>query len=185
MNIVIDGNISSGKTTQLDLLEKIVTKVKREPIDEWPLDLYYSDPERWGLAFQMIALQTRKKEECDCIYERCPYSSMNIFWPLMKKTDIEDRIYQTAYEKEGWGPDIYILIDKNPEKCFEHLSQRNQDGDSGVSLDYLKQLDTQYQKMYEKLDCKKFKIDGNQKVLNVHDQIVKIIKENCRDIINV
>ena len=63
MNIVIGGNISSGKTTQLNFLESIGCEVKREPIEKWPLDLYYSDEERWGFLFQMIVLQTLEKVE--------------------------------------------------------------------------------------------------------------------------
>ena len=50
--IVIDGNIGSGKTTQLDLLEQQGKyNIKKEPIEKWPLDLYYSDPKRWGFLF--------------------------------------------------------------------------------------------------------------------------------------
>jgi hypothetical protein len=36
MKIVIDGNIGSGKTTQLGLLEQKGWKLRREPIDKWP-----------------------------------------------------------------------------------------------------------------------------------------------------
>lgn len=178
MKIVIDGNISSGKSTQLDLLENIGYKVKREPIEEWPLDLYYSDEERWGLVFQMIVLQSLKIQEETHIYERCPYSSMNIFWPLMKKTEFEDRVYKTAYEHQGWGPDLYILIDKTPEKCYEHLTKRKQAGDTGVSFEYLEKLHQQYQKMYEKLECKKFKINGDLSISEVHKNIVRILQRN-------
>jgi deoxyadenosine/deoxycytidine kinase len=38
MRIVIDGNIGAGKTTQLGLLEKIGYTVRREAIDDWPLE---------------------------------------------------------------------------------------------------------------------------------------------------
>jgi len=184
MKIVIDGNISSGKTTQLNLLEKLSIPVKREPIEEWPLELYYSDPERWGLVFQLIVLQTLKTKNETYVYERCPYSSMNIFWPLMKKTDVEDQVYRRAYELEGgWGPDIYILIDKAPELCYEHLCKRKQSGDSSVTLEYIQKLDLQYQKMYEKLDCKKFKISGDENIPTIHENIVKILKENCQELI--
>lgn len=186
MKIVIDGNISSGKTTQLNLLEKLSIPVKREPIEEWPLELYYSNPERWGLVFQLIVLQTLKVEKEPFIYERCPYSSMNIFWPLMKKTDEEDKVYRRSYELEGgWGPDIYILIDKTPELCYEHLCKRNQVGDSSVTMDYINKLNFQYQEMFEKLDCNKFKINGNENITVIHENIVKILKENCQDIIKI
>jgi deoxyadenosine/deoxycytidine kinase len=183
MNIVIGGNISSGKTTQLNFLESLGCKVKREPIEKWPLELYYKDEERWGFLFQMIVLQTLEKVNYDCIYESCPYSSKNVFWPLMKKTKEEDIAYRDAYKYYGWKPDLYILIDKTPELCYEHLLQRHQSGDSGVTLEYLEKLHKKYQELFEKLDCKKFKINGNQPINKVNLEIVKIIKENCSSII--
>ena len=54
--IVIDGNIGAGKTTQLNRIEKLGFRVVKEPIEQWPLDLFYSDPERWGFLFQMVRL---------------------------------------------------------------------------------------------------------------------------------
>jgi deoxyadenosine/deoxycytidine kinase len=82
MKIVIDGNIGSGKTTQLDILTNENFQVVKEPIEKWPLDLFYSDPERWGFLFQLIILQTLQCLPTDdmVIYERCPLSSKEIFW---------------------------------------------------------------------------------------------------------
>ena len=112
MKIVIDGNIGSGKTTQLDLLDDIGFKVKREPLNQWPLDLYYSDPERWGLLFQLLILQTLKTYPGFMIYERSPISSRDVFWKTMKKTDLENQVYLKEFELQGWFPDVYILISK-------------------------------------------------------------------------
>ena len=56
MKSVIDGNIGCGKTTQLKILENIGFNVRYEPIEDWPLDLFYSDMERWGFLFQIVVL---------------------------------------------------------------------------------------------------------------------------------
>lgn len=69
----IEGNIGCGKTTLLRILEKELPTVvfMNEPVSEWEsvgngtvnlLNLYYSDPERWGLTFQTYALFTRIKK---------------------------------------------------------------------------------------------------------------------------
>lgn len=177
MKIVIDGNIGCGKTTQLNLLEDLGFRVKREPIEKWPLDLFYSDMERWGLTFQMIVLQTLTTEKGFVVYERSPMSSRDVFWETMKKTDLEDQVYRYIFDIEGWGPDVYILINKSPKLCFTHIRDRVQEGDSGVSLEYLQTLDEKYQKMYEKMDCPKYLIDGNKSVREVHQDIVKVVNE--------
>ena len=171
--IVIDGNIGAGKTTQLNILENEGFKVKREPIDKWPLELFYSDPERWGFMFQIILLQTLVTEQGTSIYERCPLSSLEVFWKLMKKTDIEDETYKKAYEIQGWSPEVYIFINTPPPVCKERVDRRHQAGDEGVSLEYLYKLHTAYMAMYDKMDCDKYIIDGTQP----QEEIVKKIKQ--------
>lgn len=173
MKIVIDGNIGSGKTTQLELLSSLGFNIRYEPIDKWPLELFYSDMERWGLTFQMVVLQTFEIDKTpNTIYERCPLSSKEIFWKAMKKTPLEDEVYQKAFDLHGWGPDLYILIDKPPDVCFEHIQIRTQSGDGGVTKQYLEELHKNYNTMFDNVECTKIKINGNQSVRKVHNDIV-------------
>ena len=125
MKIVIDGIIASGKSTQLNLLEKRGFTVKREPIEKWPLDLYYSDPARWGFLFQMLILQTLETLPGFVIYERSPLSSKEVFWEIMEKTEIEDQVYKKAFSKEAWMPDVYIFIDTPVHVAYSRLQNRN------------------------------------------------------------
>lgn len=177
MKIVIDGNIGSGKTTQINLLESKGFKVKREPIEQWPLELFYSDMERWGLTFQLVVIHTLKTTESNVIFERSPLSAKEIFWASLKKTPLEDQVFQWAYEKDAWYPDVYILLDKDPKICFDHIQTRGQDGDSGVSMEYLRSLDEKYSTMFEGITCPKYKVDGTQSCDNVHGNILAIVNE--------
>ena len=94
MKVVIDGNIGSGKTTQLDLLEKKGWKVRREPIETWPLELFYSDKSRWALVLQLRILQTLRPVDTKdiVVYERCLLSTRHVFWEylLQKKIRLFD-----------------------------------------------------------------------------------------------
>jgi len=178
MKIVIDGNIGSGKTTQLDILEHQNFQVVKEPIEKWPLDLFYSDPERWGFLFQIIILQTLTCLPTDSmvIYERCPLSSKEIFWKLSKKTKLEDRTYQEEFSLRAWYPDVYIYIDTPAETCFENIQSRIQAGDTKITLEYLETLENQYNSMFESMTrCHKFRINGKQNVEEVHKDILKVI----------
>ena len=58
MIVVIDGNIGSGKSTQVEMLKDLYT-VHREPLDQWGnlLKWFYADPKRWALTFQMKVLK--------------------------------------------------------------------------------------------------------------------------------
>lgn len=176
MKIVIDGNIGSGKTTQLNLLEAKNYKVHREPIEEWPLDLFYSDPSRWGLTFQLIILETLQPH--DGIHERCPMSSKEVFWKGLKKTPEEARVYEWAYQHHGWSPDLYIFLDKPTELCMQHITNRKQEGDSGVDKTLLDQLDADYKLLYDKVNCLKFKIDATETPEIIHENILNILNEH-------
>ena len=177
MKIVLDGNIGSGKTTQINLLESVGYKVKREPIEEWPLDLFYSDMERWGLTFQLVVIHTLRTTETNTIFERSPLSAKEIFWSSLKKTPLEARVFEWAYEKDAWYPDVYILLDKDPELCYEHIQTRGQEGDSGVSMEYLTSLNARYQTMFEGVTCPKYRIDASQSKENIHENILRIVDE--------
>ena len=177
MKIVIDGNIGSGKTTQINLLEEKGFRVKREPIEEWPLDLFYSDMERWGLTFQLVVIHTLQTTATNTIFERSPLSAKEIFWKLLKKTPLEDQVFQWAYEKDGWDPDVYILLDKDPNICYKHIQTRGQEGDSGVSMDYLNSLHDKYHIMFNGITCPKYMIDASQSREQIHENILAIINE--------
>lgn len=185
LKIVIDGNIASGKTTQLNLLEQKGFKVKREPIEEWPLELYYSDPARWGLSFQLTVLKSHSQlvdGEGPCIYERYPGSGTQVFWPLMNMSEMEDSVYQHAYKMQGWEPDLFIWLETTPEQCYKNIETRHQSGDKSVSYDYIEKLHENYNTMFEKLVCKKFKVNGNRKIHEVHEEILSIL--NSRKMLN-
>jgi deoxyadenosine/deoxycytidine kinase len=176
MKIVIDGNIGCGKTTQLDLIEhRLKIKVKREPIEQWPLETFYQDPKRWGMTFQLVILNTFNQDNGTCIYERCPLSSKEIFWKVLEKTPLEDEVYNSAFERQGWGPDIFIFINKNPETCFKHIQKRTQEGDNGVTLEYLNKIHECYLDMYSSMTCKKYMVDGNQPAEDVYSDIREIL----------
>ena len=189
MKVVIDGNIGSGKTTQLELLQNQGYTIKKEPLEKWPLDLYYSDPKRWGFLFQIMILQTLQPVESSdiVIYERSPLSSRHVFWEVMEKTELEDETYKKQYELQMWEPDTYIFINKSPELCFEHIQNRVQEGDTKVQLEYLKLLHDRYLEMFDKhIKCeRKFIVDGNQPVEEVNKIILNLLTKGNERVSNL
>lgn len=175
MKIVIDGNIGAGKTTQLNLLESDGFKVHREPIEKWPLELFYSDPARWGLTFQLIILDTLKP--VDGIHERCPRSSRDVFWKGLSKHPEEARVYEWAYNHHGWSPDLYILLDKEPELCMKHIQTRGQNGDSSIGIELLTQLHNDYHEMFENLECPKYCLDASLTPKQLNEKILTILND--------
>jgi deoxyadenosine/deoxycytidine kinase len=184
IRIVIDGNIGSGKTTQLALLEKKGWKVRREPIESWPLEKFYADPKRWAFYFHMVILQTLRpvNSTVPVVYERSLLSSRWVFWPVLQKkgfvTDEEDATYAKYYEHYAWYPDLYIFLSKDLDLAWEHIQKRGQTGDSGVTREYLEELQTEYMGLVKSVPCKVRVVNANGSIEEIHSEICRIIEEN-------
>jgi deoxyadenosine/deoxycytidine kinase len=175
MRVVIDGNIGSGKSTQLRLLTEKGYNVKCEPIHDWPLKIFYEDSERWCFLLQMSILKSFCECECD-IWERSPESSREVFWKTLKHTPEEENIYKYFYDTCAWKPDFHVYIRTSPEKCFERIKTRHQEGDMKISLDYLKMIDQSYERYIS--SCKQvLVIDGNKSPEEIHLEIIRCIKD--------
>jgi deoxyadenosine/deoxycytidine kinase len=184
MKVVIDGNIGSGKTTQLDLLEKIGYKVRREPIDEWPLEEFYKDQSRWAFYFHMVILQTLRplRIKDTVIYERSLLSSRWVFWPVLLKKGLvtreEDETYSKFYDQYSWLPDLYIFLSKTPELAWEHIQARHQAGDSGITKEYWLELAKEYQNLIKNVPCQVYVVNANRSVEEIHKEICRIISDH-------
>ncbi|NBS68013.1 hypothetical protein EBT31_03745 [bacterium] len=182
MRIVIDGNIAVGKSTQLRLLEKAGYRVKREPIDDWSLDLFYKDKSRWALLLQMQILHSFSSSPPHSIvvYERCPMSSNHVFWQNLLQQGIvtadEDKLYQKYYERMAWQPDLYVYLTCTPEESYGRIQQRGQTGDKKISLEYLQKLHTLYDKLLGRVPCIVVPISVQGKTAEkVHEEIISAI----------
>lgn len=185
--VVIDGNIGSGKTTQLGLLEKKGWKVRREPIDQWPLEEFYKDPKRWAFYFHMVILQTlrpvnKPHDSSMVIYERSPFSSRWVFWPVMVKngmvTKKEDATYARFYDQYAWYPDLYIFLSKDLDLAWEHIQKRHQAGDTGVTRAYLAELGQEYQNAIRNIPCRVHIVNANRSVEEIHEEICRILSDH-------
>ena len=120
MKIVIDGLIGAGKSTQVGLLSSLLNmNVVKEPIADWPLDLFYSSPTRWGFLMQIAVLNSYLElKDKHGIFERCPESTKKVFWKNLVEDNVvdtrEDEIFQRIAGKLTWEPDVLIFIDKDP-----------------------------------------------------------------------
>jgi len=142
MRISIEGNIASGKSTQVKRFDGIL-----EPINTWPLDEFYQDPKRWAFPLQLSILKSFSTMSTG-LTERSPLSSQGVFWMINKtKTNFENDLYNWYHAKLGWEPDHILYINTPPEVCFERLKSRGQTGDHAVTLEYLKSIDNAYTRL--------------------------------------
>ena len=142
--ISIDGNIGSGKSTFIHHIKDYYANPQncngikicflQEPVDIWNtitdkegktiIECYYSNPEKYAFAFQMMAyisrLATLKKElknNYDFIFtERCIFTDCNVFCKMLyddgKINEIEYKIYNTWFNEfiENFPAIEYCLV---------------------------------------------------------------------------
>ena len=183
MKIVIDGLIGAGKSTQAGLIsEHYELKVVKEPINDWPLDLFYNDPKRWGFLMQTAVLSSFSKlKNSDGIFERSPQSSKEVFWKNLVNsgivTETENETFTKLFDTLAWTPDVTIFISTPPLNCWRHIQARGQTGDSTITMRYLENLDRYYQKYIQNYDGTVHVINGDQRVEDVTKDIVKILDQ--------
>ena len=177
--IVIDGNIGSGKSTQVQLLAQEGFTVLTEQIDDWPLEDYYKDPKKFGLPLQLAVLKSFQAPDVQ-VYERSPESSREVFWKMLFDEGTvsveDDEKYKDAYKLSGWYPDVHIYIDTPPQVCFDRLESRKQTGDSAISLEYIKKIDLYYKRYL--MVGRAHRIDGRLSQTQILEQILWVIRKD-------
>ena len=59
--------------------------------------------------------------------------------------------------------------------AFEHIQKRHQEGDDGLTLEYLKELQEYYSRMVSRVPCKMLVINGNRDPCVIHKQILEYL----------
>tara|TARA_B110001450_G_scaffold205620_1_gene195575 strand:+ start:225 stop:881 length:657 start_codon:yes stop_codon:yes gene_type:complete len=164
--IYIEGNIGTGKTTFLTWLEHLYPhdSVVYEPVDQWLettdsdntniLDKFYSDQKRWSFTFQMNSFISRIKVISDAPKTKIKFIERSVFTDKIcfaqncykngKMTQLEYGIYDNWHrwlcEKFDIKPRYFIYLRTTPEISDERIKTRSRDEESGIPLDYLRQL---------------------------------------------
>ena len=196
MKVSIDANIGAGKTTLLTkLCQELRVPVFLEPVQEWQewLKLFYEDPERWGMSFNMKVLLSFSKWRDNnffALYERSPLSNRYVFSELQKQdgkmTSLELKLFENIYEQISWVPDVLIYIKTDPEVCMNRMKTRGRSCETGVSLEYLKSINDKYeticcQSSFVNTDytngkqCRVYVVDGNRSAEEVYESVKNLV----------
>jgi deoxyadenosine/deoxycytidine kinase len=169
----VEGNIGTGKSTFLSMIQKVYGdkyQVIYEPVDVWTnfkdnsgkniLQYFYEDPKRFAYTFQNTAFVSRveKLQEIDyskdaVFIERSIWSDKNIFAKNCFETDMMSEIEYLLYQK--WflwleknltiGNYEFVYLKCPPEISYSRMKTRCRNEESGVSLDYIKQIHNQHE----------------------------------------
>jgi deoxyadenosine/deoxycytidine kinase len=160
-HIAICGNIGSGKTT---LTEKLAKHYGWNPlyeaVDNNPyLRDFYNDMTKWAFHVQIYFLNSRFRQVNEIqgntrptIQDRTIYEDAYIFaHNLHQSGHISDRDYQSyldifhAMITFVKPPDLLIYLKAGVPKLVRQIEKRGRDFEYSIRLDYLRQLNKQYE----------------------------------------
>ncbi|XP_002741735.1 thymidine kinase 2, mitochondrial-like [Saccoglossus kowalevskii] len=205
-NIVVEGNIGSGKTTFLEYFNNMPgIQVVEEPIDSWRnvkghnvFGLMYQDATRWSLTFQtyvqltMVQMRTRKQTHPTRLMERSIYSAKYCFVEnLYRSGKMPDCEYAVLTEWFDWlisnidlKMDLMVYLRTSPENCLKRIKERHRSEETGISLQYLQVLDKLHdewliENKYFPLPSPVLVLDGNLEL----PEMLKMFEKNCDKIL--
>ena len=165
MHIAIAGNIGSGKTTLTRMLAdhfKWTPKYESVAFNPYLAD-FYNDMERWSFNIQVYFLNKRfldivqiSKENGVIIQDRSIYEDASIFAPnlhdmgLMDTRDFEN--YSSLFSlmvSLVKAPDLLIYLRSSIPHLVGNIQKRGREYESSIRLDYLKGLNSRYEKWIE------------------------------------
>ncbi len=165
-HVGIAGNIGAGKTSLCTQLAKqFGWDIHYEDTETNPyLNDFYFDMQRWAFNLQVYFLNSRFKQILEIqngkntiIQDRTIYEDAHIFAPnlhdmgLMHSRDFENyfQLFNIMMSTVR-PPDLLIYLRASIPTLVSRIQSRGRDYEGNMSLDYLKKLNTRYEKWIEK-----------------------------------
>jgi deoxyadenosine/deoxycytidine kinase len=200
--ICIQGNIGSGKSTVVHLLESHQNQNQSqtqnyvcmlEPVNLWNdyqmhgkniLEHFYADRKRYAFPFQMMAFYTRLQamrelpNDRTIIMERSVETDKKIFAQMLMDDGSIDPICARIYNE--WYADLVtdndkimnIYIRTPPDVCLQRIATRGRSGEEGISLDYL----TRCHDLHEQwLMDTAHVIDGTKATEDIMSEVLRLV----------
>lgn len=187
--ITIDGNIGSGKTTILEILQKKYNQmISLEPLSEWESylnDIYKNNVGYFNFQLKIFLDRAfiQSKSNQIIFMERSPKFTRSTFIEVYKdkfstqEYNIIQHLYDNAdhqYNKTIIEPVMYIYIQTNPDICYERIKQRNRECELNIDKELIDKLHIKHEEYYDKI----FKQGLSTYMINSDNMSVEEIAEN-------
>ncbi len=165
IHIAIEGNIAAGKTTLAHLIAPYWKNsiLALEPFDKNPfLEQFYNDPNKYALALELSFLALRYEQLSrllqPSLFEQVIISDHSLFrsWVFAGVTlpEAEFTLFERLYyimNKSLKKPDVIVKITAPVERYLHQIKHRNRTFETGISIDYLHQIEDRYKEIMKQL----------------------------------
>merc|ERR1712142_123629 len=169
--ILVEGNVGSGKSTFLSIVEKLPgIKTFPEPVESWQqvgrqnlLYDMYADKHRWTTTFQLyssltraeIFLASKDSPSPVTVLERSLYSERYCFVEMLQESGVItqgeaallDRWFTTLTNTSitGMEVDLIVYIRSDPNILNKRINQRGRQEEDGLPFSFLQNLHTRHE----------------------------------------
>jgi len=171
--IWVEGIIGCGKTTfSKEVGKRLNLRIIEEPVDSNPyLEKFYKDPKKYAFGMQMHLLHVRYAMQQIASYEATGAGGANgaildrslsgdrVFAKLHCKAGNIDPLdwqtYELAYSNMARSllpPTVLIFLDVQPETAYDRMKKRNRAAESGVPIEYLRDLYHGYKELLQEAE---------------------------------
>ena len=203
--VVLDGNIGAGKTTALSGLRARGIPAVTEPVEEWcsefvhrgqsqasPMSMYYADPTRNSMPFQLHVLSTCvnkfTREFADLgpdqlvVVERDPFDLALFVEDNFRRgrfSALDHRVFSDIVEsirglvQAEHVANVYLRL--SPEKCMERIKTRSRDAESLISVEYVRGLHELHDEKYSGIKVPHIVVDASDAASAVCDKIAEFV----------
>jgi deoxyadenosine/deoxycytidine kinase len=190
IHIAMSGLIGAGKTTlAAKIAEKLNLPLYREKVEDNPcLAEFYENPVANAFTLQISLLAQRLGDQNQiawntkgAVQDRSLYEDLAFCKMLLKGGYMTQRqydVYLELFNKVVWQlpkPDIIIHLVTPPERCMERIVQRNRGIESGITLEYLQNLNNVYEEFLDEIHTKLFVVTLDWSEFKDVDQVIKAV----------
>merc|ERR1711962_20690 len=165
--VLVEGNVGSGKSTFLDIMDSWQgVKVLQEPVEIWRnvggqnlFNDMVSQPKRWMTTFQLFSTMTRTKQSQEAARSRAPvvmierslFSERDCFVQMLYETGVitsgEFALLDRFFTRmtRNMKVDLIVYIRSDPSILQSRIVSRGRVEEEGLSSAYLEELHTRHE----------------------------------------
>lgn len=168
----VEGIIASGKTTLAkQIAERLEFKLLEEPVESNPyLAAFYKDPKKYAFGFQIYMLHHRYAMKQEAAFAAARGAVKGI---VLDRSIAGDRVFAAHHAFEAGNidpldyecyeycyqmmarsilpPTVLIYLNVRAETAYARMQKRGRPEESGVTLQYLKDLKRGYEKLLSEI----------------------------------
>ena len=180
-----------GKSTVLNGLHAAGYQVHPEPLPVWGelLKRYYANKKRYGYDLQALIIegfQIFHESFVGGLIERSPSGSRVFLEVMSQEGNLTTNEFERLVEmlRKSWLSDVTIYIQGESSAGITRIHNRQQVGDSGITLEYLERVHSAYEKALipgSGIDWGQLhRVDGMMARDTVRNQIQCLLEEGFR-----